>query len=52
MSQFKPLWKTKLGKVLDQLSHDFFDAVRWMFSIGVVRIIAIKSESAVALAMS
>ena len=52
MSQLKPLWKTKLGKVLDQLSHDVFDAVRWMFSIGVVRIVAIKSESAVALAMS
>ena len=52
MSQFKPLWTTKLGKVLDQLSHDFFDSVRWMFSIGVVRIIAITFESVVALPMS
>jgi hypothetical protein len=52
VSHEKPLWKTKLGKGLEQLSHDVFDAVRWMFSIGVVHIIALKSGSNIALALS
>lgn len=52
MNTDKPLWKTKLGKGLEQLSHDVFDALRWMFSIGVVRIIAVKSESGLALSVS
>lgn len=52
MSPNKPHWKTKLGSKLEQLSHDVFDAVRWMFSIGLARLIALQSDSTMVLMVS
>lgn len=52
MSQDTPHWKTRMGQGLEKLSHDVFDALRWMFTIGVVRMIALQSGSNLALALS
>ncbi|MEP1586453.1 MAG: hypothetical protein ABJR46_09040 [Tateyamaria sp.] len=52
MSTQEPTWKTRLGTRLEQFSHDVFDAFRWMMSVGIARYIAIKTDSALSMAVS